>query len=125
MNNMLFSILFYFTPLAAQVKQIPLPAELKEAENVPETRFMSEFFYMLFILGIIVVMLYIGAWMFRRMLAQRNQQMNITSNIKIVEQRTLSPKSALYIIEVFGKSMLISESMNGVKFLSEVPENQE
>lgn len=139
MNKILFPVLsvlilfFGFTsPLAAETakekpiieKEIPLPDELKEGDTGGESRFMSEFFNMLLVLVFIVVLLYAGSWMFRRMLTQRTMQMNVTSKIKVLEQRSLSPKSALYIITAFGKTMLISESQNGVKFLSELPEDE-
>jgi flagellar protein FliO/FliZ len=87
-----------------------------------DSRFFSEFFHMLFVLGIVIVVFFIGIWLFRKLLVQRNLQMNNTNKIKILEQRPLSPKSSLFIVEVFGKTMLISESINGVKFLSEVSE---
>ena len=107
-------------------KTIPLPPELREPETpASDSRFMSEFFNMLLVLGMIVVLLYVGSWMFRRMLTQRNMQMNETSEIKVLEQRSLSPKSALYLVSVFGKTLLISESQNGVKFLADLPEKQE
>lgn len=140
MNKFLFPILSAFilligftASLSAQTSNetekvkvetpIPLPPELREEETPTggESRFMSEFINMLFVLGLIVVLLYVGSWMFRRMLAQRTMQMNVTSKVKVLEQRPLSPKSALYVIEVYGKTMLISESLNGVKFLSELP----
>jgi flagellar biogenesis protein FliO len=116
---------FFMNKFILFAQAIPLPAELKGADTVTESRFASEFMHMLIVLGIIIVLLYVSAWMFRRMMTQRMQQMNVTSNIKIVEQRSLSPKSALYIVEVHGKTILISESHNGVKFLSELPEVSE
>ncbi len=139
MNKILFPLLsvlilfFGASPLAAQLtkgkavleQEIPLPDELKEGDTgSSDSRFMSEFFNMLLVLVFIVVLLYAGSWMFRRMLTQRTMQMNETSKIKVLEHRSLSPKTALYIIHVFGKTMLISESQNGVKFLSELPEEQ-
>jgi flagellar protein FliO/FliZ len=120
MNKFLFFILFTTPSLFAQ--QIPLPEELKSADTGNESRFMSEFIHMFIVLGLIIILLYVGAWMFRRMMSQRIQQMNVTSNIKVLEHRSLSPKSVLYIIEAYGKTVLISESQNGVKFLSELPE---
>ena len=127
----LLSLTLFIAPIAAQTnarstkleETIPLPPELKEAETGGDSRFMTEFFNMLLVLGLIIILLYVGSWMFRKMLTQRTMQMNVTSQIKVLEQRTLSPKSALYIVSVMGKTMLISESQNGVKFLSELHED--
>ena len=51
----------------------------------------------------------------------RMEQMNVSSTIKILEQRNLSPKSVLYIVEVYNKHILIGESAAGVAPISEFP----
>jgi flagellar biogenesis protein FliO len=140
MNKYLFSILSAFIffagftgTLSAQVPkektpiEVPLPPELREAEtsDAGESRFMAEFFNMMLVLGLIVIVLYVSSWMFRRMVTQRTMNINESSNIKVLEQRSLSTKSALYVIEVFGKKMIISESLNGVKFLTTLSKDAE
>ncbi len=109
-----------FLSLLAEVV-IPIPEALKQGDAGGDSRFLTEFFNMLFILGLLVATLYIGAWIFRRMAAQRTMQINENSKIKIVEQRMITAKSALFIIEIGGKTMLVSESMNGVTFLTDLP----
>jgi flagellar biogenesis protein FliO len=48
--------------------------------------------------------------------------MNSGRSIKILERRPLSAKSILYIIEVEGKKILVSESQFEVRTLSPVDE---
>lgn len=91
---------------------IPLPG--------PETnRFLSEFLSMLTTLGLLISLILLIAWFLKRMVNSRQEQVNTTSIIKIIERRSLSPKSVIYLLEVEGKSLVVAESQNGVTFLSQ------
>ena len=50
----------------------------------------------------------------------RLTQANLTKNIKILEKRAISPKSLLYIVEIDGKKILISESNLEVRKIKEI-----
>lgn len=95
--------------------------------NQDTNRFLTEFVNMLATLGLIISLILIVAWFLKRMLNTRQEQANTTSLIKVLERRALSPKTALYLIEVEGKSIIISESQNGVTHLANYnsPEDEE
>jgi len=85
-----------------------------------EPRFFQEFIRMLFALGFIIVLIFVAAWIFKRILNQRLKQINITSEIKILERRSLSPKTSVYLLEVMGKGVLIGESPAGIQRLGDI-----
>jgi flagellar biogenesis protein FliO len=139
----LFMIFFHFTfgycedssPAAAPSSQThsrenenpashPTPSFYEEMNgsktNEPD-RFFSEFINMLTTLGLIVVLIFAVSWLLKRLLNTRIQQMNTKSVIKIVERRSLSPKSSLYLLEVHGKNFMIGESSNGLINLGDIP----
>lgn len=92
---------------------LPLdPEELRQlpAESLDEGRFMAEFIYMLLMLGLLIGVVLFASWLMKRMVNTRLSQLNESSNIKVLEKRTLSPKSSLYLLEIEGKTVLIAES---------------
>jgi flagellar biogenesis protein FliO len=102
-------------------KEIPIfpPEKLIGAPSEQTNTFIKEFIGMLTTLGLIISLMLIVAWFLKRMVNARLEQRNITSAIKITERRTLSPKTALYLLEVYDKTVLIAESQNGVSRLAE------
>ncbi len=80
-------------------------------------RFFSEFINMLTTLGLIVALILIATWFLKKMVSSRIQQLNTTSEIKIVERRNLTPKTSLYLLDIKGKGFILAESANGVTSL--------
>jgi flagellar protein FliO/FliZ len=104
------------------------PIEDVIGEPNPDTnRFLSEFISMVATLGLIISLILIVAWFLKRMVNTRQEQANETSIIKLIERRSLSPKTAIYLLEIEGKSLVIAESPSGVTRLSEynTPEEKE
>lgn len=98
----------------------PFPFEDIKVEQTKanDDHFISDFMNMLASLGLIIALIFIVSWFLKRFLNTRIQQINTTSAIKIVERRALTPKSAIYLLEVNGRSLVIAESTNGVTVLS-------
>lgn len=94
-----------------------------KAESVEETSrdFYSEFFHMLFILGIVVAVLILLTWVLKRMQNARLTGSNRDSLIRVLEARHLSAKSSLYFVEILGKGILVGESHTGLVLLGELP----
>lgn len=82
--------------------------------------FKSEFFKMMLSLGMIIALFVVGAWWFRKAGRSRLSRSNSSSKIKILERRPLTPKSAVYLIEVEGKGIVFVESPGGTACLGEV-----
>jgi flagellar biogenesis protein FliO len=122
----LFSFLCCCASLCAADQQ-PAPAPILPPKDLNEplypydlnkmeqhnSRFFSELLSMLATLGLVVAFLIAAAWILRRIMNTRIEQMNAGSRIKVVERRTLSPKSALYLVEIEEKLFLITEVQNG------------
>lgn len=113
------------TPPARRGEPVyPVPNLLDE-EAGPEGNglgsFFTEMLNMFFVLGFIVAAMFLVAWVLKKMLNTRLQQMNTTSTIKVLERRSLSPKSAIYLLDVHGKGIVIAETPNGITSLAEIP----
>lgn len=98
----------------------PFPFEDIKQEQLQSSddHFISDFMNMLASLGLIIAFIFIVSWFLKKFLNTRLQQMNNTSAIKIIEKRSLTPKSAVYLLEINDKSLIIAESANGVTLLS-------
>lgn len=88
-------------------------------------RFFTEFLNMLATLGFIIALILIVAWFLKRLVNSRLEQANSSSSIKVLERRSLSPKSIVYLLEIEGTGILIAESVNGITRLSEFPVSTE
>jgi flagellar biosynthetic protein FliO len=121
----LWILLMPFFGLSAETTDIPqdTPTELEEPRVrrvADEGRFYSDFINMLTTLGMLVALLLLATWFLKKMTRTRQLQLNTSSLIKILEQRQLSPRSTLHLIEVGGKTLLIGESPTAIAQLSEL-----
>lgn len=118
-------------PQPTQQVEKSLPARTSQAETLEPPswstsddtgmgHFFSELTHMLLALGAIVGFMFAVAWVLKRLLNTRMRQMNTTSLIKILERRSLTPKCAVYLLEICGKGIVIAEFPNGVKRLAEI-----
>lgn len=88
-------------------------------------KFTSELLNMLLTLGMLVAVIFALSWILKRMLNVKNQQENVRSTIKILEKRSLSPKAALYLVEVFGKTLVVAESPTGFNCMATFDHTEE
>lgn len=89
-----------------------------ETPKNDDTYFFYQLLNMLFALVSIILLILIASWILKRMMNTRIQQINTNSRIKIVERRSLTPKTAIYLLEVSDRDIVIAESGNGVTLLS-------
>lgn len=106
-------------PVVVFGDDIPRPEATVPVEQGGEDRFFQEFMNMLTTLGLIVGALFFISWFLKRMVNTRIQQGNAASLIKIVEQRALSSRSSLYVVEVNNKQIVIGETAAGITLLGE------
>jgi flagellar biogenesis protein FliO len=110
---LLKSSLFGDETTKTTIEPLHNPFSLQEPPpEVIETHgsFIGEFFYMLLMLGILISIVMFTSWFLKRMLHSRVEQINAASTIKVLEKRSLSQKTHLYLIEHEGKSLLIAET---------------
>jgi len=101
----------------------PLITE-SDNQDLYSTKFQPEykpaFFKMFFILIALLVLIFLTFWLFKRFTHMRLHQSNLTKNIKILEKRAISPKSMLYLIEIEGKKVVITESNLEIRKIKEI-----
>ena len=116
-----FLYLFLFVPVAAFAQE--MPAKFLAAEESSEMgRFFEEFLNMALTLGMIVGVMLIIAWVVKKFLNTQIDKMNETSQIKILERRSLAPKSTIYILEIEGKKVIVGETPAGLSHLGDLPQ---
>ena len=124
------------TPTAPSSIEMPAHPETKTEPVFPiedligkptkETdRFLSEFVSMLATLGLVLALILFIAWFLKRMVNAKIEEANLTSSIKIIDKRNISPKTSVYMIEVNGKGIIVAESQNGVASLGTYPTDNE
>lgn len=112
----LFRLFLCFAPMLLLAEDVPLPLATPEAET---NRFMMEFLKMIGVLGtMVVVLLGISAYV-KRLTSSNYQKENVDSIIKVIDRRSLSPRSIVYLIEVEGKSIVVGETPQGLVRLSD------
>ena len=91
-----------------------------EIKHVEETHFGQLLVKMIVMLACVLIMLYLVAWFAKKFLHTRMQGLNRSSRIQIIESRSLSPKSMIYIIKVDEQEFVISEFHNGMQLIKEI-----
>lgn len=81
--------------------------------------YLSEFVNMMLVLLLIVALIFATIYLLKRMMKARAQSSYRTSSIRILERRSLGPKSALYLVDILGKGVVISESASGIQLIKE------
>lgn len=107
-------------PSPPSEKEGVLPPEKMEEETPATVHYTTESYETTFIKTIVVlvgllVLVTLTIWMFRKISHGRFRGVNMMKSIKVLEKRPLSPKSMLYLIEVNGKQVLLSESQLEVR----------
>lgn len=99
---------------------VSLDEELSPIGDEHESHFYRDFMSMLTTLGLMVAGLLFLSWLLRKGMHTRVQQMNEASEIKILETRTLSQRSSVYLIEVEGQKLVVGESSTGINLLTKL-----
>ena len=104
--------------------EAPMVNHLLNSDHPHRDSFFAEFLSMMIVLSMTLAGMVIIAWILKRFLNRRMQDANLTSTIKILEQRMLGHKSALYVIEIEGIKILIGETPGGLSRLGEIPSSE-
>lgn len=84
-------------------EQIHLPGMFPENMKL-------EMFKMLGSLTLLLALFGIGVWAFKKFLRSKGQALGNSSTIKILDRRSINPKTCIYIIRVVNKILVIAES---------------
>jgi flagellar biosynthetic protein FliO len=108
------------TPSSSENLEPVFPLEeLTDHPSKGNDKFFSDFLNMLATLGLVIGLILIAAWFLKRLLNTRMEQANTSSLIKIIDKRSISPKTGLYLLEVYNKKVLFAETHTGVAKLAE------
>jgi len=122
----IFCTLIFASPLQAQtILGTPPISEsaVSGADPAGESsqyNFGREFLNMILNLGLIIAIVIAATWAVKRMSKTRLSKANHASIIKILEKRALTPKSAIYLVEIGGKTIVVGESTAGLHALAEL-----
>lgn len=104
----------------------PFPGEnMPGGEGQSETSFAMQFMHMLTTLGLLIGVVLLATWVLKRMMHTRVQQVNLTSSIKILEQRALTTKTVVSLVAIRGKEFAIAESGTTVTLLGTFGQEEE
>ncbi len=120
----LFPFFLSVTGLAEDAHSLLTEPPAEPPAEPSTERFFYEFLRMMGMLGILLALLLLVSWFLKRMLNTRMEQINSSSPIKILDRRTLSPKTVLFVLDVHGKKCIIAESHNGVTYLGDITQDE-
>lgn len=118
MRKLFFLFFFSLQPLWAVDE--PLQKSATEGQTY---NYMAEIVNMLVTLAFVIVLIILSVWFLKKIMRSKVNALNASNGIKILERRFLGPKTSLYLIDVLGKGIVISESQAGVQVITEFPEN--
>jgi flagellar biosynthetic protein FliO len=92
------------------------------AADAPEFDFEHTLTKMMLLLAILVVLGLGALWLVKR----RGRPAGTSSTtMKILERRALSPKSALFLVDIGGKKLVVGDSPGGVSRIAELSTSQQ
>lgn len=112
------------TTHAAPLEPPPFPFPEESQQPASDNQFLSQFLNMLLMLGLLVGLLLFCSWFLKRMLHTRMQQVNVTSPIKILEQRSISSRTNVYALDIEGKTYVLAENGTNLINLTPIPEEK-
>lgn len=99
--------------------------DAKPVEIVYTEGYWGKMFNILCSLLIVLAIFIAVAWMIRKLLHSRFERYNQVALIKILEKRALSPKSALYLIEIKDQLFLIGETSSaGIRPIGQIQSSE-
>lgn len=98
--------------LEPTIQHQEFPSSVKDSES-----YEHAFIKMILTLGGLLVLVFLTLWLLRKFSQGRMGGFGSTKKIRILEKKPLSPKTILYLVELDGKPVFISESQLEVKIL--------
>ncbi|MGK5594226.1 MAG: hypothetical protein ACSNEK_02580 [Parachlamydiaceae bacterium] len=110
-------------PLLPNSTYFPFPEEANP--QIDNGHFTMQLFYMLIMLGLLIGLLLLVSWFFKKIVHSRIQQANANSAIRLLEQRTISARTTIYALDIEGKTYVFAESANALTSLQPVEHKTE
>ncbi|MCB1180534.1 MAG: FliO/MopB family protein [Chlamydiia bacterium] len=115
-----FLLLLFFNSLFAE--EIPFLEEdpLLAKSQSEGYSYWGEFANMMITLLVLLVMIFFTVYFLKKFMRSRVRHNNPDKGIRILQQRSLNAKATLYLIDVCGKGIVISESQTGINLITEL-----
>ncbi|MCH9627984.1 MAG: hypothetical protein S4CHLAM2_16330 [Chlamydiales bacterium] len=98
-------------------------AEFASPEAIGQSyNYWGQFVNMLLTLGFILILIFLSVYLLKRLMRSRIHHLNRSTGIRILERRALNSKASLYIVDVLGKGVVLSESASGIQVVTEFAE---
>ena len=102
-----------------------MPAEFEdpktvEKEHEQDAKFGQVFVKMIVMLSITLLLFVVGAYLTKRYLHSPALRGQKTGVIQVIEKRSLSNKSAIYLVEIEGDKVIVAEFPNGGSMLRQM-----
>lgn len=117
MKRCLVFFLLFFTSLLADETVNDITAQEGQSYN-----YLGEFVNMVMTLAFVLVLIFVSVWFLKKIMRSRMQTLNRSNGIKILERRPLNQKASLYLVDILGKGVVISESQAGIHIVTEFPD---
>lgn len=108
------------SPVEQERQNRAIDAFRVEEEAIPKD-FTWELLNVVFALGLIIALLVAATWFMRKFMTGKMQQINETSVIKILDQRNISTRTSIYILEIYDKHIVVAETANSANAIAEFP----
>jgi flagellar biogenesis protein FliO len=108
------TLFFLFSTLALHAEEVVAAQEAPSYEGT--------LLKMLTTLGGLLLLVFLTIWILKKLSNGRFGGMGPSKKIIILEKKPLSPKTLLYLVELEGKKILISESQFEVRMLPQTAE---
>lgn len=123
MRKFFFLLLFIMLPLIAENQSQGSFVEFTEQTAEGQTyNYWGEFVNMLLTLVFILALIFLSVWVLKKIMRSRLKHLNRSTAIKVLERRPLNPKSSLYLVDILGKGIVVSESPSGIQLVTEFAE---
>lgn len=116
-------------PILPAPLEPPITPDLETPPLVPSSEELTDSyqhaFGKMFLSLVALLTLLIATIWFLKRLSKGKFRFGVDKEIEILEKRTLSPKTALYLVKIKGKKVLVSESQLEVRMLTTVDSIEE
>ncbi len=106
-----FLLLFLFiSPLAAVETEETAPSATQQEQMLEPIDYKTQFQKLLISIFIIIILILIVVYCIKLFSSKQTLQLNKKNLIKVIECRSIGHNTTLFLVEVGGKKVLISES---------------
>ena len=90
--------------------------------GMPDMDYGAALIKMVLSLSFCIALLVLSVWFLKRLMRARFERGGKSQQIQVIEKKMISPKSAIYLVEIEGKRVVLSESQLEVRRIHSFPD---